>query len=1007
MNEERKVEEILENMIPNHKMGIKILKDVQLENMFPTYQNLFEKIDVHRSKIEKFDIRKMCQMDYQYNLMYDTVFSIFGTRGSGKTSAIFTLKKLIKERYSQFGDYVFPIIMPEMIPDTCDTLSWILAILGETVTQLEKVISSNKALAQDKDFFQNCRFRKDNQLRQEYNEIRELYFSKGYDVRQEESFETAIGNNGIQIQYGYEFTRKLIMFWTTLKETIAKCMGNKENREPLIYFIFDDVDLTPDRVEEMLSMIVKYLSHPNIIVIVTADEDLFNSVVMDRMQKKIGYYRRERNLAIPLSFHYASKFDEYILHEEMTREQKMTRIANLYLGKVLPPSLRYYLNLFDTCAKRKNFIVMAEADSNGKYINVESFLRLQVNRLKNMQFIAESDEYNNFLYYSYEQNGKFTFVEEYLLFWGNTSRQLANECIIIEELVSQLINIGKEYSAIKDYEKAKKAIYQQIFHFLYNTIRIDGQTTLSNEEINDLVRNVWYLDYEGWPLFFRYEYLNEYAKEHYEEDEPYGSGETEGATKKINDLLTKIFALLFFTENLLVIWDSSTNNTEDKQRKKVHGYRELVVLVDRITKENNSIIRYDGKDNTNNISKVLYTFGWILEMPNLLYDFDINDYVCVERYLYKLDTRMRKENANTWKMWSRDNPKWFSTMVRMTYLMYNNLYLLDNRDIKKMMLTEGIDYIDEYVKKKQYELEKIIENYVMYQDKDIKSSIKEECLFNLLKYISDRRIYSQEELNRFNAVHGNWSLVRLEEKMFHMIEKGKNLSIGPQEKGLYYLNFLKRTGEFPKNFILNKESLASSLSNLLEYLETNLLDIAGSFSNYMITTDYKAFMDIIRFIDKEHMFSEIKVSDNLIGIEVVNDIKMYILNYNTSDIGRWYIDQRDLTENWVKIIDSLQIYVDEQNIWNAMRFIALWESIITLQKYYIGIYVKQKSRLRVQKPENENNSFSKWFYGKCEEYVFNNAEDRDTLLKILIKNQMEQAGRDYYRKNLRRSRGDE
>lgn len=115
MNEERKVEEILENMIPNHKMGIKILKDVQLENMFPTYQNLFEKIDVHRSKIEKFDIRKMCQMDYQYNLMYDTVFSIFGTRGSGKTSAIFTLKKLIKERYSQFGDYVFPIIMPEMM----------------------------------------------------------------------------------------------------------------------------------------------------------------------------------------------------------------------------------------------------------------------------------------------------------------------------------------------------------------------------------------------------------------------------------------------------------------------------------------------------------------------------------------------------------------------------------------------------------------------------------------------------------------------------------------------------------------------------------------------------------------------------------------------------------------------------------------------------------------------------------------------------------------------------
>ena len=106
MNEERKVEEILENMIPNHKMGIKILKDVQLENMFPTYQNLFEKIDVHRSKIEKFDIRKMCQMDYQYNLMYDTVFSIFGTRGSGKTSAICFLQAFFGQSCKTFLDIV-------------------------------------------------------------------------------------------------------------------------------------------------------------------------------------------------------------------------------------------------------------------------------------------------------------------------------------------------------------------------------------------------------------------------------------------------------------------------------------------------------------------------------------------------------------------------------------------------------------------------------------------------------------------------------------------------------------------------------------------------------------------------------------------------------------------------------------------------------------------------------------------------------------------------------------
>ena len=177
--EKIKNDQVLEEMIPDHKMGFKILTETQLSNMFPTYGNLFEKIDVHRAKIQSFDTEKMSQLDYQYNLMYDTIFSIFGSRGSGKTSAVFTLKKMIRERYEPFGDYVFPIIMPEMIPEACDLISWILAILGETVSELEKRLERDPQLVNNNDFFNNCRFRRDNRLRQEYNYIKELYFSKG------------------------------------------------------------------------------------------------------------------------------------------------------------------------------------------------------------------------------------------------------------------------------------------------------------------------------------------------------------------------------------------------------------------------------------------------------------------------------------------------------------------------------------------------------------------------------------------------------------------------------------------------------------------------------------------------------------------------------------------------------------------------------------------------------------------------------------------------------------
>ena len=126
----------LETLIPVHKMGFKILRENQLKNMFPTYENLFERIDTHRSWVKKLKAIDRESMDYQYNLMYDTVFSIFGSRGSGKTSAVFTLKNMIEQRYQSQGDIVLPIIMPEMIPDNCDIISWILAIIEQIVTQL-------------------------------------------------------------------------------------------------------------------------------------------------------------------------------------------------------------------------------------------------------------------------------------------------------------------------------------------------------------------------------------------------------------------------------------------------------------------------------------------------------------------------------------------------------------------------------------------------------------------------------------------------------------------------------------------------------------------------------------------------------------------------------------------------------------------------------------------------------------------------------------------------------
>ena len=47
--------------------------------------------------------------------MFDNIFSIFGKRGSGKTSAIFSLREQLMNKTGNDQDLVLPIIIPEHV----------------------------------------------------------------------------------------------------------------------------------------------------------------------------------------------------------------------------------------------------------------------------------------------------------------------------------------------------------------------------------------------------------------------------------------------------------------------------------------------------------------------------------------------------------------------------------------------------------------------------------------------------------------------------------------------------------------------------------------------------------------------------------------------------------------------------------------------------------------------------------------------------------------------------
>lgn len=992
---------ILEEMIPEHKMGFKILTELQLRNMFPTYENLFEKINVHRQKIQSFDTKKMSQLDYQYNMMYDTIFSIFGARGSGKTSAVFTLKKMIREKYEPYGDYVFPIIMPEMIPETCDLISWILAILGEAVTDLEKQLEKDSELIRDNDFFKDCRFRRDNRLRQEYNYIRELYFAKGYDVGREKSLEAAIGSNGIQVQYSYEFAHKLIMFWATLKEAIAKAKHLEPGREPLIYFIFDDVDLTPNKVEEMLSTIIKYLSHPNIIVIVTADEELFNDVVEEKLQGKIGAYARKYEYNRSSLYYPFSEYDSYLLQQEKAEKQKLQSMAHLYLGKVLPPSLRYYIMTFNTCNKRRGFIESVKGWHAHDAINVETFLRQQVNKLKECG-AQTVKEYDNFMYYG---NG---FIETYLLFWGNTSRQLANECFLVEELFKQLIHIYNKHTYSKersDNQNIIEEIYQQIYHFLYNSINTDGDMQLEKEETESLINYVWNKYYDQWPLYIRYDYLNEYYNKKISIELEREKGEQ---WHKIVNIVLKMYILLFFVENLLLILEKivSGNTIYPKVNKRQKGCRSLVTFLDSLTKEGMSLARCN---KSNDLDSLLYHYGWLMERIDLVTNFDFRDRVYAQDYLYTLDSKVKVNMIFSEEMltWSKENPKWFTTMVTIVYLQYSGWYLLNERNIRNLGVDKRVNLYDIFVARKRYELEELIQSNLLNGRLETDTPSAYDFLESLRqsKEVKTEERDIDSRIKRTVETMGNPKNLDVIEELINSVSDGI--------EDVYY--YLIQRGIFPKNVVLKditRENSAIQLETLLNYMKNKLAAYSKKFKFYRIKDEGKfneVLQHLLTYVEEDDsirgLTPEIDTDGMYISVKALENLHESLLDsYVRIQKEPWVAENTMNLQKWNEIIDQLELKIDDMYITDAIDYVAIWNVVNHLQQYYIPAYIegKKKQEMAESVLEGGNDSrFSRKFFDAMKEAVISEGEnfvykDNGGYLKILITNQIERGAREYY-----------
>lgn len=391
---------------PTYKTGIKTLTDVQLRNGLPSYDILMDKIGIVRENARKIS---GLPIDGSFeNLKYDNIFSILGGRGAGKTSILLTIHNKLRDDANNIN-VIMPLIMPELIDNGDSFIGWILSAIEKELHNIENKIrergywKDNSSYAQMCDkyhFFERCTFNNNNTLRNTFSELKKSYYAKVYNSRRGEwdiNSDMALVSsiNDREFSLVEQFTK----FWNQLVSTYQEFYRTSEEdkRVPLIFFMIDDADLKPQIINELIFSLPKYFSHPNVVVLISASQEILYYTVKAFMYNQIT--NKEFDLMSLMDMEYKYNANIYkdselnksssinnnplVRFNELRHGKEYDKIANLteeIFRKLFPMSNRFYLKEYDLYADKCS---LKFENMDNEVINISKQFAMELNSFKN------------------------------------------------------------------------------------------------------------------------------------------------------------------------------------------------------------------------------------------------------------------------------------------------------------------------------------------------------------------------------------------------------------------------------------------------------------------------------------------------------------------------------------------------------------------------------------------------------------------------------------------------
>lgn len=464
--------------IPDIQFVPRILSDEEAKKALLGFESIVSEIEsIRKSAFQKSQDKLSNASNKNIQNKANNTFAILGGRGWGKTSILYTIKDTLEKADNNI---VFPLIDLDSINGNFDTMGYILSILKKDLDQFVEKIKVNYAIENPKfkeTFFYNCSYKEDNTLTRKFRKLIENYlFSngnyRGLLVQNYTDLNSYLKKSEQMLSASSEFQWDFYEYISELAEwKKAFISSNKDDtiyQTPLFVFLFDDIDMCPEKIMELVNILNNFMYHPNVVCFISGDLGQMRRIIANKYTDRL---QGSNSSKIQFSLNDKSPVNNINMSSEIA-SPNITRMSYDILSKTIPHPRRFSLNMWNEMSL-PDFCVQ---QNGNKYPSLGQFLvQIMENTPEKYLFGYTIDSTNE----TNEKNNEYVYFTEGFCIIPNKTREL----LYTYDEIRKVKNAEQNLQNLK-----KKILLQSIFDNINNDSDDEQPRELQNYilwELND------------------------------------------------------------------------------------------------------------------------------------------------------------------------------------------------------------------------------------------------------------------------------------------------------------------------------------------------------------------------------------------------------------------------------------------------------------------------------------------------------------------------------------------